>query len=149
MMGFGCRIRHLRLVGKGDAHLPDRKQAVTEQECRNGVRCAMSDRTGVLRFEGFDIVDAPECAETVYRIREYLVGRALAETDVDYIREIGLVEHPLCARVVAELVAQSQETFSRPKEHPGKEAPPADRPAGASAATGPGRRKSPTRRHPV
>ena len=109
----------------------------------------MSDRTGMLRFEDFDIVDAPECAETVYRIREYLVGRALAGTDVDYIRGMGLVENPLCARVVAELVAQSQETFSRAKKHPGKEAPPPNRPASASAATGPRRRKSPTRRHPV
>ena len=84
---------------------------MTKQECRNKIRCAMSDKTGVLRFESFDIVDAPDCAETGDRIRQYLVGRALAEVDVGRIREIGGHGHPLCARVVAQLVTESQETF--------------------------------------
>ena len=84
---------------------------MTEQECRSKIRCAMSDRTGQLRFENFNIVDAPDCAETADRIRHYLVGRALAETDTSYLREIGRDTHPLCGRVVAQLVTESQETF--------------------------------------
>jgi len=84
---------------------------VTKNECRNRVRCALSDETGVLRFREFDIVGAPECRETVATLRHYLVGRALAETDAGYIRELGRVTRLLCARVVAQLVEESQQTF--------------------------------------
>ena len=84
---------------------------MTEQECRNKVRCAMSDRTGLLRFKSFDIVEAPECAGMTERIRCYLIGRALAEVDLGYIREIGHDGHALCCRVVAQLVAESQGVF--------------------------------------
>jgi hypothetical protein len=71
----------------------------------------MSDRTGVLCFENFDIVDAPECHETAEEIRRYLVGRALTDVDVSQIREIGRDGHALCARVVAQLVTESQGIF--------------------------------------
>ncbi len=84
---------------------------MTEGQCRNRVRCVLSDKTGVLRFKSFDIVDAPECRETAATLRHYLVGRALAETDTGYIRELGRVTRPLCARVVAQLVEESQQTF--------------------------------------
>lgn len=84
---------------------------MAEQECRDKVRCAMSDKTGVLRFEGFDIVDTPECAETAAKIRKYLVGRALAEVDVRRIRDMGCDGDSLCARVVAQMVAESQAIF--------------------------------------
>lgn len=84
---------------------------MTEQECRNKVRCTLSDRTGLLRFESFDIVDAPERGEMAAMLRHYLVGRALAETDAGYIRELGRMTHPLCAQVIAQLVEESQETF--------------------------------------
>jgi len=84
---------------------------MTESECRERIRCAMSDRTGVLRFEGFDIVDAPRCAETAEKIRSYLVGRALAEVDAARIRRIGTEPDDPCARVVARMVAESQAIF--------------------------------------
>jgi len=84
---------------------------MTENECRNKVRCALSDRTGQLGFENFDIVNAPECTDTASRIRQYLVGRPLADVDPGRIREIGRDGNPLCARVVAHLVEQSQWTF--------------------------------------
>jgi len=84
---------------------------VTEDQCRNRVRCTLSDKSGILRFKKFDIVDAPECRETAATLRHYLVGRALAETDTAYIRELGRVTRPLCARVVAQLVEESRQTF--------------------------------------
>jgi len=84
---------------------------MTEDECRSKVRCAMSDRSGVLRFESFDIVDAPERAGTAQTIHRYLVGRALAEADTERIREMGRDGDVLCARVVAQLVAESQAVF--------------------------------------
>ena len=86
---------------------------MTEQQCRDRVRSALSDRTGVLRFESFDIVDAPDCADTAATLRHYLVGRGLAEVDAGHIRQVGRVTHPLCARVIAQLVQESQETFVR------------------------------------
>jgi len=84
---------------------------MTKQECRDRVLCALSDRTGVLRFDSFDIVDAPDCEETAATLRHYLVGQALGETDIGYIRDLALVTHPLCAGVVAQLVQECQETF--------------------------------------
>ena len=84
---------------------------MTENECRNKVRCALSDATGQLRFESFDIVDAPECADTAQKIAQYLVGRPLAEVDPGRIRDIGRDGNPLCGRVVARLVEESQRTF--------------------------------------
>ena len=84
---------------------------MTEDQCRNRVRCTLSDKSGILRFDSFDIVDAPECREAVAALRHYLVGRALAETDTGYVRELGRVTRPLCAHVVAQLVEESQETF--------------------------------------
>jgi hypothetical protein len=86
---------------------------VTDQECRDRVRCALSDRTGTLRFESFDIVDAPDCAQAAATLRHYLLGRALAEADPDHIRESGREAYPLCARVVAQLVQESQEILIR------------------------------------
>ena len=58
-------------------------------------------------------MDDPECGDTVAILRHYLVGRALAEADGGYIRELGRVTHPLCAQVVAELAQESQETVIR------------------------------------
>jgi len=84
---------------------------VTEQECWHKLRAALSDRTGVLRFESFDIVNAPDCAETAATLRHYLVGRPLAETDPAHIRKLGRATEPVCAQLVARLVQRSQRRF--------------------------------------
>ena len=84
---------------------------MTEEQCRDRIRCALSDRSGVLRFESFDIVDAPECEDVSYSVREYVIGRALAEVNVDHVRDLVGAEHPLCARTLAGLLAESQEMF--------------------------------------
>lgn len=84
---------------------------MTENECRNKVRCALSDKTGQLRFESFDIVDAPECADTAEKIARYLVGRSLGDVDPGRIRDIGRDGNALCGRVVARMVEESQRTF--------------------------------------
>ena len=85
---------------------------MTQKECWDRVRWALSDRSGVLRFESFDVVDVPECGETACGIRRYLAGRTLAEVDTSQIREIGHNTHPLCAQVIAQMVAEAQETFA-------------------------------------
>jgi len=95
---------------------------MTEDECRSKVRCAMSDRTGVLRFESFDIVDAPGRAGTAQTIHRYLVGRALAEADTARIRKMGRDGDVVCARVVAQMVAESQAAFGHAGQLPGSHA---------------------------
>jgi len=89
---------------------------VTEQECWHRLRAALSDRTGMLRFENFDIVNAPDSAETAATLRHYLVGRALAEKNPAYIRKLGSVTEPVCARPVVQLVRKSQRRFSDTSE---------------------------------
>jgi len=108
---------------------------MTEQECRDRVRCALSDRTGALSFENFDIVDAPDCSETAYNIREYLLGRPLAEVDVDSIREMGDLGNPLCARVVAGLVADCQRLFAQAERNNSSASLPTEGPAQRSLGT--------------
>ncbi len=85
---------------------------MTEEQCRDRIRCALSDRSGVLRFESFDIVDAPECEDIRYSVREYVIGRTLAEVDVHHVRKVVAAAHPLCARVLARLMAESQGIFA-------------------------------------
>jgi len=89
---------------------------VTEQECWHRLRAALSDRTGMLRFENFDIVNAPDSAETAATLRHYLVGRPLAETDPAHIRKLGRATEPVCAQRVARLVQKSQRRFSDTSE---------------------------------
>ncbi len=100
---------------------------MTESECRERIRCTMSDKSGVLRFENFEIVDTPEAAETAEKIRDYLVGRALADVEAGRIREMGRDGHLLCAHVVAQLVTESQAVFVR-----GKADSRVDRPEGSA-----------------
>jgi len=59
------------------------------KDCRNKIRYSLSDASGVLRFTAFNIVDALECGDTPEMLRKYLVGRPLADVDVDYIRGLG------------------------------------------------------------
>jgi len=82
-----------------------------KQECRNRVRCALSDSSGQLRVESFNIVDTPECQEMAEHLREYLVGKALAEVDAEHVRELARGAHPVCALEVSRLVRECQETF--------------------------------------
>ena len=93
------------------SHFQIRRAVITEQECRDSMRCGLSDRTGTLRFDTLDIVASPDCIEIATALRGYLVGRALAEADAAHIRQLGGMTHPLCAGVVAGLVQRAQSTF--------------------------------------
>jgi hypothetical protein len=75
---------------------------VNPDDCRNRVRFALSDSTGVLRFTDFDIVDAPECREVAKTLKAYLVGRPLAELDLDHIRGLSCGGNGQCVRDVAD-----------------------------------------------
>ena len=58
------------------------------EDCRNKVRFRLSDRTGALRFESFDTVDAPLCPETARSLRRYLVGQRFADVNPTYIWQL-------------------------------------------------------------
>ncbi len=61
---------------------------MASQECRDRIRFTLSNETGVQRFKAFELVDDPECGEMGKFLREYLVGRPLAEVDLDYLRSL-------------------------------------------------------------
>ncbi len=42
---------------------------------------SLSDRSGELRFESFDAVNAPELEPSLRPVREYLLGRSLSEIE--------------------------------------------------------------------
>jgi hypothetical protein len=46
---------------------------------------SLTDNSGVLRFESFEAVNAPELEETVAALRTYLVGRPLVDADMDTV----------------------------------------------------------------
>ena len=73
-------------------------------DCRNKVRFALSDSTGTLRFTDFGIVDAPECREVAGTLKEYLLGRPLAELDLDHIRRLTCPGNGQCIRDIANAI---------------------------------------------
>ena len=83
------------------------------EDCRNRLRIRLSDDNGVLRFEEFEIVGAPECQDIAATLREYLVGRTLPETDLDYLRRLRCPADGGRARAVIEEVEKCQRLFDR------------------------------------
>ena len=76
-------------------------------DCRNKVRFALSDSTGALRFTDFDIVDAPECSQVKGTLKEYLLGRPLAELDLGYIRQMTCDGNGQCFRDIVSAIENS------------------------------------------
>lgn len=73
-------------------------------DCRDKVRFALSDSTGTLRFTDFDIVDAPECREVAQKLRGQLLGRPLADLDLDYIRGLSCGGNGQCIRDIVSVI---------------------------------------------
>jgi len=73
-------------------------------DCRNKVRFALSDSTGALRFTDFDIVDAPECSQIAGTLKEYLLGRPLADLDLDHIRGLTCPGNGQCFRDIVGVI---------------------------------------------
>ena len=77
---------------------------MSPDDCRNKVRFALSDSTGTLRFTDFDIVDAPECRGTAEALKEYVLGRPLAELDSDYVRRLTCAGNGRCILDIASVI---------------------------------------------
>jgi hypothetical protein len=86
---------------------------MTTRDCADRIRFSLSDKSGALRFEHFDIAEAPECAQTATVLRELLLGQPLAEIDVEGIRNMSCLGNGQCFQAVANAIEECQATFIR------------------------------------
>lgn len=86
------------------------------EECVDKIRFTLGDETGVLRVEDFDIVDAPQCWDLADALKKYLIGRPLAEVDLDYIRSLRCRGDGRCMRAIVEAIAEYHGMFADGKE---------------------------------
>ena len=84
---------------------------MTSQECQDRIRFTLSNATGVQRFKTFELVEGPECAGMGKLLREYLVGRPLAEVDLDYLQSLKCHRNGGCTLEVIEVIQEYQDLF--------------------------------------
>ena len=82
-------------------------------DCFDKVRFSLSDESGVLRFQTFDIVGGSDSCEIVEMLQEYLVGRPLTDVDVDYLRGLRCGGNGECVRATIRTVEEYQQLFVR------------------------------------
>ncbi len=80
-------------------------------ECYDSIRFSLSDLSGRMRFESFDIVEMPECQDVAARLRDYLVRRPLRQVDGQRIRSMECPGDCTCVREVARGVREQQRLF--------------------------------------
>ena len=104
-----------------DSFRPDEKvsQAGTvptrSQGCYDNVRLWLSKENGACYFKSFDIVDAPECNAVTEQLRDYLVGRRLADVDLGYLQSIKCEGNGACMRAVIDIIHEYQDMFVQDK----------------------------------
>jgi len=81
------------------------------KECYNSIRFSLSDQSGRMRFESFDITDIPECGRAAAGIRNYLLHRPLQEVDVVRIRSMESDGRCRCVEQVVQAVREQQRLF--------------------------------------
>jgi len=92
---------------------------MTSQECRDRIRFTLSKETGIQRFKDFELVEGLECGEMGELLREYLVGRPLAEVNLDYLRNLKCPhmqslecqESGGCVLAVVDVIQEFQDLF--------------------------------------
>ncbi len=89
--------------------------ATTAEECVDKIRFSLSDKTGVLRVEGFDIVNAPQCRDLTASLKRYLIGRPVAEIDIYHIRSLRCRGDGRCMRAIVDAIAEYHELFADTK----------------------------------
>ena len=90
--------------------------SMNPDECTDRMRFALSDKTGVLRVVEFDIVDVPQCGEFAGVLKQYLIGRPLAELDLDYIRSLRCRGDGQCMSAIVDAIAEYHEMFADARE---------------------------------
>lgn len=86
------------------------------KDCRDRLRFRLSDASGVLRFVEFEILDHDECHDMETTLREYLVGRALADVDLDFLRGLTCAGNGACMDAVICEVQKCQHLFVHRQE---------------------------------
>jgi len=88
---------------------------MSEGQCDNKIRYSLSDRSGVLRFEAFDIVDGgePSCKKVADEICAKIIGRPLADVDVSEIEKIPCSGGAECVKSLANVIRECQGMFIR------------------------------------
>ncbi len=85
--------------------------SVPPDECRDRLRFRLNDASGVLRFVEFEILGTPTCRDLETTLRSYLVGRPLAEVDLDYLRTLHCAGRGDCVHAVIREVQKHQALF--------------------------------------
>ena len=89
---------------------------MSAEDCRDKLRFRLNDDSGILRFMEFEILNAPTCRDMEKTLREYLVGRALVEVDLDYLRKLTCTGSGECMQAVIREVQRYQCLFVRNHE---------------------------------
>jgi len=89
--------------------------AMSPDECTDKIRFTLSDETGVLRVADFDIKDAPQCWRLALMLKQYLIGRPVAEIDLDYIRSLRCRGDAVCMRAIVDAIEEYHGMFASEK----------------------------------
>ena len=82
---------------------------MSPSECDDKIRFSLSDESGVLRFDAFAIVDAPECRDMEREFQAYLVGRPLSKVDLGYLRGLTCDGDGVCMRAVIRAIEEPRQ----------------------------------------
>ena len=86
---------------------------MSTKDCHDKLRFRLNDDSGVLRFMEFEILNTPACQDMEKTLREYLVGRALTDVDLEYLRNLACTGNGTCMQAVIREVQQYQYLFIR------------------------------------
>jgi len=89
------------------------------KECYDSIRFSLSDLSGRMQFESFDITDMPDCRRAAASIRDYLLHRSLGEVDIERIRSMEGDGGCPCVAQIVRVVREQQRLFGR-TDRPGR-----------------------------
>lgn len=91
---------------------------MTADECRDKIRFSLSDKSGSLRFESFEITGALYCQDIADELRRMIISRSLDEIDIAQIRRLRCPGSGQCMRAIADVVAELQQVFAHTASQP-------------------------------
>ena len=86
------------------------------EQCHDRLRFQLSDESGVLRFVEFEIVNASRCRGMEETLRQYLLGRALADVDLRYLQGLACGGNGECIQALIREMQKYQYLFVRNHE---------------------------------
>jgi hypothetical protein len=89
---------------------------MSAEQCHDRLRFQLSDKSGVLRFVEFEIVNASRCRGMEETLREYLLGRALADVDLSYLQGLACGGNGDCMHALIREMQKYQYLFVRKHE---------------------------------